>query len=107
MFPKIKKRLGSFLVGEDGKISKQALVALGAFLGSGVLAGILLSKEGSAQIQHTNDLTASYDGGGTASATHSHHSNDISPPPPDGGDSGACADGACADAGCGCADAAC
>lgn len=77
MFPKIKKRVSSFLVGEDGKISKQALVSLGAFLGGGVLAGILMSKESSAHSshgQHDNSLALEYvDSTSTASAEHVHH----------------------------------
>lgn len=77
MFPKIKKRVSSFLVGEDGKISKQALVSLGAFLGGGVLAGILMSKEASAHTQHDNSLTLGYSQT-TATATHGHHVSHVS-----------------------------
>lgn len=38
--PKIKKSIKSYLKNEDGKISKQALIAMGAFLGTSAIAGI-------------------------------------------------------------------
>ena len=72
MLPKLKKRITSFLVGEEGKISKQSLLSLGAFLGTGVLAGILAAKDVSAG--HTNTLTVGYSGG-EATGTHGHHSS--------------------------------
>lgn len=74
MLPKLKKRITSFLVGEEGKISKQSLLSLGAFIGTGVLGGILAAKDASAQTYHTNSLSLSYSGG-TATATHGHHSS--------------------------------
>ena len=72
--PKIKKKLSAYIMGEEGRISKQALLAMGAFLGSGVLASILLSSDVQAWVDHTNALSVSYnEGNGVASATHSHH----------------------------------
>jgi len=38
--PKIKRRITSFLVGEEGKISKKALISGGAILSSAVLASL-------------------------------------------------------------------
>lgn len=97
MFPKLKKRLSSFLFSEEGKISKQALVSVGSFLSTTVLASVLMSKESSAggacgggsgpcggacggggttpAATHTNDLTNPSVSGGAASATHAHHNS--------------------------------
>lgn len=72
MLPEIKKRITSFLVGEEGRISKQALLAGGAFLGTGVLTAVLSVQDVSAV--HTNELGLSY-GGGQAVASHTHHAN--------------------------------
>jgi len=73
--PKIKRKLSAYIMGEEGRISKQALLAMGAFLGSGVLASILLSDDVQAQVTHTeNTLSVSYDAG-WATATHGHHAS--------------------------------
>ena len=72
MLPKIKTKITSFLVGEEGKISKQSLLSLGSFISAAVIGGILATKEAAAQ--PTNDLTVSY-ADGTATGTHAHHSS--------------------------------
>lgn len=77
-FPKIKKKIGSYLLSEEGKISKQNLLALGSFLGTAALSSLLLSGEASAvdsnTVYHTNNLGLSYSAG-TATATHTHHAS--------------------------------
>ncbi len=49
MLPEFKKRITSFLVGDEGKISKQSLLNLGAFLGVGVLGSVLAVEDVSAE----------------------------------------------------------
>lgn len=113
MFPKLKKKVFSFLVGEEGKISKQSLLSLSAFLGASAVVGSLSAESvhadacgdggacacggdacgdaadaadaaadapsacacgGAGHASHINDLNVGYSGG-TASATHTHHSS--------------------------------
>jgi len=50
--PKIKKRISSFIFNEEGKISKQSLISLGAFLGGSALGSILFGERANAQ--HTS-----------------------------------------------------
>ncbi len=80
--PKLKKKLSAYILGEDGKIPKQALLAMGAFLGSGVLSSLLMSQGANAQtsvVHSTNTLTVYYDSGnGYATATHTHHASHAS-----------------------------
>jgi len=49
MLPKIKKKISSFLLSEEGKISKQSLLSLGAFVSAAVIGGVLATKEAAAQ----------------------------------------------------------
>ncbi|MFH1641597.1 MAG: hypothetical protein ABIC04_01725 [Nanoarchaeota archaeon] len=91
--PKIKKKISNYLLSEEGKISKQALLTMGAFLGGAALGGILSSQESHAinydndpsngcndltiptsSAVHCNSLTLSYSAG-TATATHAHHAS--------------------------------
>ncbi|MFP4424138.1 MAG: hypothetical protein ACLFP2_02805 [Candidatus Woesearchaeota archaeon] len=39
--PKVPKKVSAYLLGEDGKISKQSIMALGSFLGSAAIGSIL------------------------------------------------------------------
>ncbi|MGM5488449.1 MAG: hypothetical protein ACQESG_05860 [Nanobdellota archaeon] len=39
--PKVPKKISAYLMGEDGKISKQSIMALGSFLGSAALGSLL------------------------------------------------------------------
>jgi len=86
MIPKIKKKISSYVMGEQGRISKQSLLAIGTIIGGAALSGSLVSKSVSAALaghtshnSHTrNTLEFRWDEGahgkhtGTASATHSH-----------------------------------
>lgn len=72
--PKIKKKISTYLLSEEGKISKQALFTMGSFLGGAALGIALSAEEVEAPIYHTNGLSLSYSGG-TATATHSHHAS--------------------------------
>ncbi|MBU4502794.1 MAG: hypothetical protein KKA79_09435 [Nanoarchaeota archaeon] len=114
MFPKVKKKIKSFLLSEEGKISKQSLLSLGSFVSAAVVGGVLAAKDSAAD--HTNTVTVSF-GGETATGTHVHHNVHASHAvhavhashaSGDGGDCGACGDcgdcGACADTAPGLAD---
>ena len=70
LIPKIKKKITSFLLEEEGKISKHSLLSLGSFISAAVIGGILATKEAAAV--HTNTLDVGYSGG-TATGTHTHH----------------------------------
>lgn len=73
MFPKLKKKLSSFLLSEEGKISKQSLLTLGSFVSAAVIAGALATKQSAG---HVDNLTVSYQAAGKiAVGTHSHHSS--------------------------------
>jgi hypothetical protein len=49
VFPQVKKRITDFICGEEGRISKQSLISVGAYLGSGIIASSLLSSRTAAQ----------------------------------------------------------
>jgi len=66
--PKLKRKIGAFLVGEEGKISKNSLLKIG-----GVLTG-LSSAAMVAGADTTNELQLSYTDS-TATATHENHSS--------------------------------
>lgn len=72
--PVMKKKISDYIMGEEGRISKQSLMAMGAFLGSAALGSILFSDDVAAQETHINSLTLGYSGG-NATATHSHHAS--------------------------------
>jgi len=69
-FPKIRKKITSFLLSEEGKISKQSLLSLGAYVSAAVIGGVLATKEAAAV--HTNGLGVSYSSG-VAIGSHAHH----------------------------------
>ncbi len=81
-FPKLKKKVTSYLLSEEGKISKQSLMALGAFLGGAAISSVLLAEDSTAAHSshssqgHSNSLSLGYvESSGTATGTHSHHAN--------------------------------
>jgi len=98
--PKIKKKISDYLLSEEGKISKQALLTMGAILGGASIAATLLAKGADAVAYgpclddslctreiptdtspctttiHCNSLLLDYsDSAGGATATHAHHSS--------------------------------
>lgn len=77
--PVIKKKISAYIMGEEGRISKQALISMGAFLGSAALSSVLLSDSvyagHASHASHlTNALSLGYEGG-EATGTHSHHAS--------------------------------
>ncbi|MBU4069700.1 MAG: hypothetical protein KJ646_01850 [Nanoarchaeota archaeon] len=65
--PQIKKKIHAFLVGEEGKISKQSLLKTGLVLG-----GIALGAATSQSVSAGNTLTLNY-ASGTATGTHANY----------------------------------
>jgi len=87
--PRIKKKINSFLVGEEGKISKQSLLKVGVLLGGTALGTVLSAKKVYAQHCSTGhssfvqdepdccDADAAYGHDGAAKVTPCH-GNDLS-----------------------------
>ena len=73
--PKIKKKISTYVKNEDGKIAKQSIIALGAFLGSALASTILTAPDVKAYsyYTHANALDIKYDG--VATGTHSNHAS--------------------------------
>jgi hypothetical protein len=70
--PKIKKELAAFLVGEEGRISKQYVLTIGAFL---AMSALLAQNVKPA---HTGSVSGTWTGstsGGTLTGSHTHHGN--------------------------------
>lgn len=68
--PKVPKKVSAYLLGEDGKISKQSIMALGSFLGSVAIGSILAESvsagsktcSGKSDPPSTDDHNWCYDG---------------------------------------------
>ena len=73
--PRIKKRIGAFLLGEEGKISKQSLLKTGIIIGSLAVATTLAAKSTLAHSNHYNANCACGAASGGAC-----HDNGMSPP---------------------------
>ena len=70
--PSIRKTVSSFLLEEEGKISKQSLLKVGAAIGSiSAMAGIA-SAAHSQNIAHSQAVSLGYSAN-TITATHSHY----------------------------------
>ncbi len=74
--PEVKKKLHSFFVSEEGKISKKSLIRTGTILSSLAL-GSAIAQAGTS---HTNEFSAGEQGEGVEAshghhAAHSNHSN--------------------------------
>lgn len=72
-FPKLKKKISSFLTKEEGKISKESLTRVGIFLGSVAIASSLVSAAGNPgpHNSHSNGLGTTYSDP-IVTGTHSH-----------------------------------
>lgn len=73
--PKVKKRISNFIFKEEGRISKQSLVSMGAFLGGGVV-GLLNSTKGVSATQWDKGCPGATPGDGGAvsqTATEGHN----------------------------------
>jgi hypothetical protein len=83
--PQVKKKISSFLLDEDGKISKQSILTLGSIMSVAVIGGVLKVKAGGIT---TTEL--SYDPDTRiATGMHTHHASSAPPDdPPDTSDDG-------------------
>ena len=98
MLPKIKKKISSFLLSEEGRIPKQSLLSFGSILSAAVIGGILATKEAAAA--HTNDISVTYSSP-TATGTHLHSYTPCSTTGTTSACFGACNTTACSGAACG------
>jgi hypothetical protein len=74
--PEIKKTINAFLVGEEGKISKQSIIKAGIVLGTVSLSTLSVAGTHSDAITHTNNLgTLTYDNVANAKTSHSQHAS--------------------------------
>ena len=73
--PQVKKRIATYIRSEEGKISKQSLISVGAFMGGAAIASILAAKEAAAGHHnfwtHDNDVSIVGISKG-AQGTHDH-----------------------------------
>ncbi|MFH1849272.1 MAG: hypothetical protein ABH879_03735 [archaeon] len=65
--PRIKKKLAAYVKSEKGKISKQSMVTVGAFIGTAAVAAALASKSVKAGV-----VTVAKSGN-TAVGSHTHY----------------------------------
>jgi hypothetical protein len=73
--PELKRRVNAFLVGEEGKISKDSILKAGALLGAVGISSVAMAGSAVAQ-SHTNSISGSFDPSTiTVSGTHGHHSS--------------------------------
>ena len=75
MFPKLKKKIKSFLVSEDGKVPKQSLLSLGSFMSAAVISGVLVKADN--YPCHSNSIDLEVDNG-DISGSHNHHASHCS-----------------------------
>ena len=89
--PHIKKTISSFLLSEEGKITKQSILSMGLFLGSVAITTALTADDAagwhgshsshsshtshSSHNQHQNDLDGTMSATETVTGTHEHHIN--------------------------------
>lgn len=75
--PKIRKKVNAFLVGEEGKISKQSILKGGVILCSLALSAAMSMKSASAEYIHGNSIGAQKIGSGVK-GIHTHHASHVS-----------------------------
>lgn len=74
VIPKIKKKINAFLVGEEGKISKQSILKAGVVMGGIVIGSGMLTKGVAAD--HANSFSVSYNSAtGDGTAMHGSHAS--------------------------------
>lgn len=103
MLPQLKRKIGSFLLNEEGKIGRHGLLTLGSIISSATIP-LLLSHDANAE--HVNRISVSGDPSSidvshghhqshSSHGSHSSHSSSISSTTVagDDGDSGGCGGG--------------
>jgi hypothetical protein len=74
--PKIKKKINAFLIGEEGKISKEALLKTGMVVTAfAVGSAIAASDAAAAANRHTNNLRTENYGDEAIRGVHGHHAS--------------------------------
>jgi hypothetical protein len=81
-FPKLKKKVNAFLLGEEGKISKNSILCVGSFLAGAAAMMALEAQEAAAQSHgsnyaHVNGLDFQENSGALMNS-HDHHYNHTS-----------------------------
>lgn len=77
--PKLKKKINAFMVGEEGKISKESLLKAGTFIAFIALTSSINAAQAEAGVNHTNSLDVYHsDPTVTTTGTHSHHASHAS-----------------------------
>ena len=71
--PVIKKKISSYILGEEGKISKQSLLSLGTFFGTAAIAAALAACNVDALSTSHHNYLGIYYGSYRVTASHSHH----------------------------------
>lgn len=72
MISQIKKRVSSYILSEEGKISKHSIILLGSLL-TGASLGAILSSTDVQAATHGNSLSLRYDAAASkAIASHTH-----------------------------------
>jgi hypothetical protein len=71
-FPNLKKNIASFLLEEEGSISKKAALALGAVLAGSIALANQATAQHNQNIAHSDSSSLSWSGG-TITATHAHY----------------------------------
>jgi len=74
--PKIRKELSAFLVGEEGKISKQSILTIGAFLTMSSL--FIKQTESNVGAAGLSGAWTAGTYGGSVVGSHSHHASHTS-----------------------------
>ena len=86
-FPKIKKRIGNFLIEEEGKIDKNLLFKTGIISSAALLSMVLSSEDAFARLfggghsshsshseaVHANSLSLNCDSKATCTGSHNHN----------------------------------
>lgn len=74
--PKLKKKINAFMVGEEGRISKESLIKAGTFITFAALSATIGSSRVEAGNVHSNSLGSNYnDHTMTGTGSHSHHAS--------------------------------
>ena len=77
--PKIKKKINAFLIGEEGKISKESLLKTSMVVTALALGSAIASSNTSAAANlHTNNLAMKSYGSTAFKGVHSHHASHAS-----------------------------
>lgn len=71
-FPEAKKTINAFLVGEEGKISKQSIIKAGVIMGAVTLGAVKGVSAGTSHQNNVGDLGLQ---GTMVSTSHGHHTS--------------------------------